>query len=54
MDEYEKLTINEYNEICSLLNIDPQTDISSVKLFDEKLNEQKRIRRLHSPERNEV
>ncbi len=43
MDEYEKLTIDEYNEICSLLNIDPQTDISSVKLFDGKLNEQKML-----------
>lgn len=41
MVEYEKLTFDEYNEICSLLNIDPETDISSVKFLDKKLNKQK-------------
>ncbi len=41
MDEHKKLTFGEYNEICSLLNIDPQTDISSVKFLDKGLNKQK-------------
>ncbi|MHA1557694.1 MAG: 6-hydroxymethylpterin diphosphokinase MptE-like protein, partial [Candidatus Heimdallarchaeota archaeon] len=30
-----------YNEICSLLNIDPQTDIASVEFLHKKLNKRK-------------
>ncbi|MHA1156290.1 MAG: 6-hydroxymethylpterin diphosphokinase MptE-like protein [Candidatus Heimdallarchaeota archaeon] len=41
MVEYEKLTLDEYNEICSLLNIDPQTDISSVEFLHKRLNKRK-------------
>ena len=38
MQEFKKFSEEHYNEICSLLDINPQTDIASVKFLDAKLN----------------